>query len=159
MSMEDKSLASEKFPGTLCACAICNESLPSRREEWTYVICCGFGVCRHCLSQNCPRCGEALPKSQDICIEKMSAKADTGCVSTQFELGQFFLHQRKREAAAHYLAMAALQEHVEAAFLLGFHHDDGLFDRDHRAAKNWYALAATSGHCGAKMFLDHLPQK
>lgn len=149
--------ARQMFAGTCANCVACHESLPEERNKWSFLACCGLGACRACLEDKCPNCGHHLPDQEKGLVGQLRAAADSGCVSSRFEFGQHMLHQQFQEDAAKYLALAASAGHVEAAFVLAFHLDDGgILDTDHTRAKVYYELAAEAGHAGAAMFLEQL---
>lgn len=149
--------ARQMFAGTCANCVSCHESLPEERNKWSFLACCGLGACRACLEDKCPNCGHVLPDQEKGLVGQLRAAADSGCISSRFEFGQHMLHQQFQEDAAKYLALAARAGHVEAAFVLAFHLDDGgILDTDHTRAKVYYELAAEAGHAGAAMFLEQL---
>lgn len=153
---EASSLANQRFPGALLHCVVCCETLPEARKRWTFLVCCGLGACRACLHETCPQCHTALPTEQDL-VHFLRTKAEQGNADAQFELGQHLLHLQQAAEATKFLALASNAGHVEAAFLLGFHLDDGsMLDPDPKRAHEFYAIAAEAGHAGAAMFLDQL---
>jgi uncharacterized protein len=90
------------------------------------------------------------------------ANADTGDADAQFRLGIHYANvpSRNYPLAAHWLLLAARQNHSLAQFNFGIMCAEGQgMEKDEANALLWFERAANQGDCGAQFYLGNIFQR
>lgn len=146
-------------------CAVCNLTrvctTADEKQTATIFYCCGAEICHACASrepdsEDCPKCGQRLPVSDEQKVKWIRKAAKRGDPRAQLNLGRAYdegylgLRIDHVEAAS-WIRKAAEQGHAKAEHDLGVCYRDGEgVVADAVEARKWFHRAALQGHVSSQ---------